>query len=128
MARTIPTWPTVLVCGGRDYADAKRVRKVFNGLAKEFVGVGRPYVAIVQGGATGADALARKEALARGWPLVTIDAQWDWYGNSAGPLRNQWMVELLRPRLVVSFPGDRGTTSMIKIARGYGIEVRQIEP
>jgi hypothetical protein len=53
-------------------------------------------------------------------------AQWDRYGEAAGPIRNAWMLEFGKPDLVVAFPGGRGTADMISKARKAGIEVCEV--
>ena len=107
----------VLVCGGRDYADAQRVEQ-------ELVALGPTEIA--QGGARGADALAHAWAKARGVPVATYLPDWRSFGASAGPLRNQRMLDEFRPDLVLAFHGGRGTADMVGRARRAGIEVRLV--
>ncbi len=109
----------VLVCGGRDYKDRDRVRQEMRKLGMEF---GEPL--IIQGGSTGADQLARDFADACGWPCVTMHAQWDAQGRAAGPIRNRRMLDLLKPHLVLAFPGGQGTYMTVTLAQRMGIPVR----
>lgn len=51
---------------------------------------------------------------------------WDKYGNAAGPIRNQQMLDEGKPDLVVAFPGGRGTADMVNKARKAGIEVIEV--
>lgn len=104
----------VLVCGGRDFADRDRVFNALDKLNPD---------SIVQGGARGADALAVQWASARGIPYTTIAARWRLYGGAAGPIRNQAMLDLCKPDLVLAFPGGRGTADMVTRAVAAGIEV-----
>ena len=46
-------------------------------------------------------------------------------GRSAGPIRNQAMLDEGRPDLVVAFPGHHGTADIVRRARAAGIKVRQ---
>lgn len=107
----------VLVCGGRDYSNRLVVHSTLDSVASYY-----PGFALVQGGARGADAMAKAWAIAHGHPCFTCDANWDYYGSSrAGPIRNGWMATFMRPDFVVHFPGGSGTTDMIKRARKLGI-------
>lgn len=102
-----------LVCGGRAYADFAAVC-----LCLDLI----PGVdLLIQGGANGADALAKRWARDRGIHCAQVDAYWE-LGRMAGPARNHAML-LLKPDVVVAFPGGRGTEHMVKIARRAGIQV-----
>lgn len=106
----------VLVTGGRDYADQRRVFSVLDDINPDFV---------IQGGARGADMHARAWAKDKGKPCATFDAQWERLGKMAGGLRNAWMLEFGQPDLVLAFPGGRGTENMKSQARDAGVEVRE---
>lgn len=108
----------VLVCGGRNYNDFSAVDRVLSHLNP---------TCIVQGGANGADKLALMWARRNGVSFQTFEAEWDKYGPSAGPRRNQQMLENSKPDLVVSFPGGRGTEDMVGRAKRAGVKVMQVE-
>jgi len=109
----------VLVTGGRDYNDAAVVQRTLEAL--------RPHPAfVIQGGALGADLLARGWAKPSGVAVLNYPADWQTYGRRAGPLRNQRMIDEGKPDLVVAFPGGRGTADMVKRARNAGIPVREV--
>ena len=109
----------VLVCGGRDYADMDRVREALDGLdpAPEY---------LIEGGARGADRLAKGWAHMRGVPVLTYPAKWDEFGKRAGILRNAEMLEHGKPDLVVAFPGGRGTADMVQRAERAGVPVMSV--
>jgi hypothetical protein len=112
----------LVVNGGRDYADGASLFAALDSLHAEPGGVG----VVIDGGAEGADALARRWAVARGVPVVTVAADWS-LGRKAGPLRNRAMIERVRtdPRpLLVSFPGGKGTHGTRAIAAELGVPVR----
>lgn len=115
----------VLVCGGRDYDDSHRVYQVLDKLHAE-AGID----IIIEGGAKGADRLAREWAWhPYGCGMVeTFDADWEAHGTFAGPMRNKRMLEEGLPDLVIAFPGGRGTADMIRKARRAGVEVVEIAP
>ncbi len=104
----------ILISGSRDFVDKK---KLFTVLDNE-----HPLV-IIQGGARGADALAKEYAELRGLPCIEIKANWNYYKKAAGPIRNAWMMAHTDPDLVVAFPlGESpGTRDMIKKANKSGV-------
>lgn len=111
----------VLVCGGRDYHRPAQVWRALDKLHAE-----RPITALIQGGAPGADTLAKEWAAKK--PEIqrfVCHAEWEKYGDAAGPIRNARMLEW-KPDLVAAFPGGKGTAGMIRLARAAGVEV--VEP
>jgi len=111
----------VLVCGGRDFNDHAMVFERLDALHQ------RDQISLlIEGGARGADALAAEWALARRVPSRRFTAQWDVHGRSAGPIRNQKMLDEGKPDLVVAFPGGRGTANMIALAKTAGVYVTNI--
>lgn len=84
---------------------------------------------IIEGGATGADTLAREWWKARHvGELITVRADWKKHGKAAGPIRNQHMVDHYKPELVVAFPGGRGTADMVRRAKAADVKVMEIQP
>ncbi len=111
----------VLVCGGRDFCDREGLFHTLDALASsEGVSV------IIQGATRGADSLAAEWALLRGVPSEAYAADWATLGNSAGPVRNQQMLEMGKPTRVLAFPGGRGTADMIRRARLGGVTVVEL--
>lgn len=108
----------VLVCGGRDYRDARRLRDIMDALHAK-----RPIALLIHGDALGADLLAEAWADARGVALRAYPAEWKKHGKGAGPIRNRQMLTEGRPDLVVAFPGGRGTADMVRQAEAAGVKV-----
>jgi hypothetical protein len=106
----------VLVCGGRDYADRRRLFQILDSNRQKVD-------AIIHGAARGADRLAGEWARARGVQEEAYPADWHNHGRTAGPLRNIRMLDEGRPDLVVAFPGGAGTGHMVKLARSRGVRV-----
>lgn len=111
----------VLVCGGRDYNDAKTVREVLDRLHKE-----TPFSCVIHGAARGADTLAGLWAKRSEVPVEAYTAAWSRYGRAAGMIRNEQMLREGRPDLVVAFPGGVGTAGMVRIARAAGVRVEAV--
>lgn len=108
----------VLICGSRHYSDYGRVLAYVQSLGD---------AVIISGGCRGADALAVRAARACGLPYREYPAQWEQYGRAAGPIRNQAMLDMESPDLVVAFHPDiassRGTSDMVRRARLAGVPV-----
>jgi hypothetical protein len=107
----------VLVCGGRAFDDAMTLGSWLGGIHKN-----HGIEVLIEGGAPGADFMARKFADWMGIPVETYPADWS-LGKAAGPIRNLQMLEEGRPDLVVAFEGGAGTRNMVKQARRAGVEV-----
>lgn len=114
----------VLVCGGRDYKNVVVVYDQLDTLRRK-----APHDAmlVIQGGATGADKLARQWAMDRSVEYQNYPADWATHGRAAGPIRNERMLIAGRPNLVVAFPGGNGTADMVRRVRSAGIEVVEIK-
>lgn len=110
----------VIVCGGRNYADHERAFAALDEIHKR-----RPLAVVIEGGATGADRMARNWAFSRGIHCATVPALWDKRGRAAGMLRNMAMMRL-KPDGVIAFPGGRGTENMKQIARDAGVPVMEV--
>ncbi len=90
---------------------------------------GRLVHRVFHGDCRGADHTIEIAATRLGWPVQSIRAQWDRYGDAAGPKRNGQMLRrateearrqpLALPTgvLVIAFPGGAGTASLLEQAR-----------
>lgn len=108
----------VLVCGGRDYLNQKKVSEVLSDIGP---------TSIIHGNASGADALADSWARANEVPVQPFPADWGSYGKKAGYFRNKQMLDEGKPDMVVAFPGGKGTSNMVKLAQEAGIPVQIAE-
>lgn len=111
----------VLVCGGRDYADGAAVDMWLGHMHGN-----RAFSLLIEGGARGADTLARQFAGRSGIPVQTFPADWKKHGKAAGAIRNRQMLAEGAPDLVVAFPGGRGTADMVRQARAAGLSVVEV--
>jgi hypothetical protein len=112
---------TVLVCGGRDFADKDALYDVLNEIHAE-----RPITRLVHGAARGADSLGALWALFNKVFSAGYPAQWQKHGKAAGVIRNQEMLDNENIDLVVACPGGKGTADMVRRATALRIPVRQI--
>ncbi len=109
----------MLVCGGRKFHDELFVRQSLDSVRQFF----EPIFLGIEGGARCVDTFAKNWFHDQGIPHVTLDANWDFYGLSAGSLRNDWMRVFLQPDIVIAFPGGSGTKHMVASARRAKIDV-----
>lgn len=87
-----------------------------------------PVTVLIQGGAPGADYMAKVWAQENGIKVIEYLANWKKYGKKAGPLRNAQMIEHGSPELCIGFPGGGGTRDMLNRAietNIWTIDVRQ---
>lgn len=108
-----------LICGGRSFGDYKKFCEAMALL---------PFTptCIVQGGARGADNLAKLWAKEKGIHCAEVPALWQ-NGKSAGHARNSTML-LLGVEYVIAFPGSAGTKNMISQSKSKGIPVWEPYP
>jgi hypothetical protein len=111
----------ILVCGGRDYLNYGKVKEVLDSITQDTLNV-----CIIQGGAKGADYLAKKWAEENGVACMEFKANWNVHEKAAGPIRNKWMLDFGNPDLVVSFPGGAGTKNMETWTNKYEIPLKRI--
>ena len=97
----------VIVTGGRDYDDWAMIQDVLNSL---------DLALIIEGGAEGADMMAKEYAETFNIPHVTVEADWTKYGRAAGPIRNKEMLQKYPLAVIVAFPGGSGTANCVKQA------------
>ncbi len=105
-----------LVCGGREY-DGPLASILRHQIQRR----GIPAIVVV-GGAKGADRRAEEWFVRAGIHVAVVPALWDSHKKAAGPIRNSKML-LLKPDLVIAFPGGAGTADMVRKARAAGVKV-----
>ena len=69
---------------------------------------------VVSGCAIGADRLGERWANSNNVPIKEMPADWNRYGNSAGPLRNKAMAEYADAAIVIWDGESRGSRNMIE--------------
>ena len=109
-----------LVAGTRTFSDYALLRQKLDYLLKN----NRGNVAIVSGGARGADALAKRYAEENGYAYYEFPADWNSYGRRAGIMRNEEMHKFIshfpKRGAVVFWDGKSwGTASSFGFAEKY---------
>jgi hypothetical protein len=108
------------VCGGRKY---NKTKFLYDQLDAFMVDKKLYEIIIVHGRAPGADALARTWAILREHRDFGYPAEWNKFGNSAGPKRNLQMLIEEKPDGVMAFTGGSGTANMINLAKEHGLPI-----
>lgn len=112
----------LLVCGGRDFNNEALLNMVLDAVQRK-----KGVTLLIEGGAVGADRLARQWAKRAGVPWQTFEADWKTLGRAAGVIRNQVMLDQGKPDGVIAFQGNRGTADMVRRARLAGVTVWEIK-
>lgn len=112
----------VIVAGGRDFDDYAFMERKLDAILKHKL----PNVVIIHGDCKGADRLSEKYAKLRGLQYERVPAEWDKYGDSAGPKRNEEMARDKQANACVIFwdGKSRGSRNMIAMADKYKLPKR----
>lgn len=131
----------LLVCGGRGYgeipngcpSDQVSAYRLAAGRAifilretLDHLHADRRFTDLINGAAKGADRHALQWALRKGLTINSFCPDWKKLGKAAGPIRNQQMIDIGKPDLVVAFPGGAGTADMVQRAKAANIEVMEL--
>lgn len=98
----------VIVTGSRTFDNREAVFKALNHISPSLV---------IEGGAEGADKLAREWCALNKVPNKTYYANWNKFGSCAGPIRNKVMLTENEDAIVCWFPGGRGTENCKSLAK-----------
>ena len=111
----------IIISGSRNYNNKEFVYKKLDEILREY-----KHIVIVEGGATGVDALARQYAIDNYIPYKEFPASWSLFGRKAGVLRNQQMADY-SDVLIAFYNGSRGTSNMIKEAKKRHLIIHIVE-
>ena len=107
----------IIVAGSRDYHDYELMESIIDAVRMR---ENKP-VAIVSGGARGADKLGEKYAKEHNLELHIYEANWSKYGRGAGFVRNEEMADNADMLLAFWDGKSNGTKHMIRTARKAGL-------
>jgi hypothetical protein len=105
----------LLICGGRAFQDFQALSAAIEVLPF------KPSI-IIEGGARGADSLARGWAVQNKVHYAEVPALWGEFGRQGGTERNAAML-LLRPDYCLAMPGGAGTADMVRRCQEAGVTV-----
>ena len=113
----------LLIAGSRNFND----RETFERVAADYIDMDARFTTIVEGGASGADSLAKEYAEKYCAGFVEFKADWKKYGRAAGPKRNDEMVAFIKEKngtALYFWDGESiGTKQCIESARRKGVDV-----
>lgn len=126
-SRLCEQWPDkpfrIIIAGSRDFNDYKLLLRT---MCAEAATLPRDRIEIISGGAKGADSLGETFAKRNQLKLTVIPAEWEKYGNAAGPIRNEAMAAYASQAngsLVLFWDGkSKGSKNMLSQAEKYGIK------
>lgn len=106
----------ILITGSRRDND-------FNKVFRQLVQYKHDCVTLIHGGAPGIDEIADRIANMWDWDVEVYPADWDSFGNAAGPMRNQQMVDS-GADICIAFPApdSKGTWNCVNKARSAKIK------
>lgn len=112
----------IIVAGSRSFKDfnlmVEKLDKILSNIKSE--------ITIISGGAQGADLMGEAYATYRGHKCLTMPAEWDKYGRSAGYKRNEAMAEIATHCVVFWDGKSPGSRHMINIATRKGLKTRTV--
>ena len=109
----------VIIAGTRDFADYEALKTYADYKLSRI----EDSIEIVSGGSRGADTLGEQYAREKGYSIKRFPADWEKYGRSAGPRRNEAMARYADALLAYWDGESRGTKNMIELAKGNGLKV-----
>lgn len=119
----------ILICGtrtvfGENVIDDAVSRSRWNGLITRVVSGGQKRYDRKQRTYYGADYWGERWAFARDIPVDRYPADWNKHGRSAGPIRNQQMIDTNPDGVIAIWDGQSADTrDLISRAKAAGIEV-----
>ena len=109
----------IIIAGGRNYHFSP---EDFDWLSKKYANQKIEW--LVSGDAPGADTEGQKWAANYHIPIWHFSADWMRFGKSAGPIRNQQMIDVMEyGDEVILFPGDKGTANLRNLAHQANLKV-----
>src|SRR6476620_2971782 len=108
----------VIITGSRTWTDENLIEQVVKEHSPQL---------LVQGGCPkGADKISKRIAEKLNIPTLTFRADWDFYGKSAGPIRNCEMLDNFPKAILLAFRMDSsvGTTHCIVQAKKRNMTVQ----
>lgn len=115
----------LLITGSRDWKEKRTIRNVLSDFPAGTV--------LVHGDCRGADRIAGSIGKQLGFDVRPYPANWQAYGNAAGPIRNQEMLDKEnidgdKIHICIAFHDDleqsKGTKDMLEKASNAGVDTR----
>lgn len=104
-----------IIAGSRDIDSYKEIEAAIEASGFEIT-------TVISGTARGVDRIGEVWAFKHNVPVIKVPANWDFYGKSAGYVRNEKMAQMGEALIAVWDGESKGTKSMIDLARNYGLK------
>ncbi len=112
----------VVIAGCRDYENYEEAKAYIDYCISEIKNI---YTLIfISGGCRGADSLGERYALENGYKIERYPAEWNKYGKSAGPKRNEKMAKIADYIICFWDGKSKGTKSMVRLAMRFNKSLR----
>lgn len=115
----------VIIAGSREFADFKLLCKTMDHMLSKKLSEGYS-IQVISGASRGADKLGEQYAGLRGYEVISMPADWDYYGKRAGYLRNVEMANIADALVAFHNGVSPGTRHMIDTAKSKGIPTKVI--
>jgi hypothetical protein len=103
------------ITGGREFNNVEFVVHVLNNFADHHT-----ITCMTAGKARGVDTIAELWAKHKNIKFDhSFKAEWSIYGDAAGPIRNQAILDIFKPDAGIVFPGGTGTADMLTRMKRY---------
>ncbi|MGF7011972.1 putative Rossmann fold nucleotide-binding protein DprA/Smf involved in DNA uptake [Lachnospiraceae bacterium PF1-22] len=114
----------IIIAGSRDFLDYKFLKEKCDEIIQKLT---EYKITIISGTARGADTLGEQYAKENNYILKRMPANWNDYGKSAGPRRNEEMAKYAKEAAVsilIAFSnGSKGTGHMINSANKHELQI-----
>jgi len=101
----------VIIAGSRNFTDYQKLKETCDTILRD-----QTNIEIVSGNCRGADLLGEQYAKERGYKITQFPADWNKYGKSAGPKRNQQMANYADALIAFWDGKSKGNKHMIEMA------------
>jgi len=109
----------LIIAGGRNFTDYKKLKETCDDFLQN-----QTNIEIVSGAYyKGADKLGEQYAKEKGYKLTKFPANWNKFGKSAGPKRNQQMANYADALIAFWDGKSKGTKDMIELANKRKLNV-----
>jgi len=108
----------VIIAGSRNFTDYQKLKETCDTILRD-----QTNIEIVSGNCRGADLLGEQYAKERGYKIAQFPADWNKYGKSAGPKRNQQMANYADALIAFWNGKSRGTKHMIEMAKQFKLRM-----
>ncbi len=116
----------IIISGGRDFNRQDILNSFVSGILADIefdMYLDNDEIVLLQGGASGADAMSKVFAYENAYATQEYKADWDKHGKAAGPIRNVEMANAAHVLIAFWDGKSKGTKHMIDTSIAHGLHV-----